>query len=97
MMASFKMTIAEDTPLWKEIGGLSSKARNAELYRLATTGLIAQLHSHSAIVQASSGQGVQKPVQSQVPPVSFSEPFAETTGGFFAVDFGEDLQFLTGN
>ena len=96
-MASFKMTIAEDTPLWKEIGALSSKARNAELYRLATTGLIAQIHSHSANVQAGSGQEVKKPVQSQVPPTSFSEPVAETAGGFLAVDFGEDLQFLTGN
>lgn len=96
-MATFKMTIAEDTPLWLAIGALSSKARNAELYRLATTGLIAQGHSHSANAQAGSGQVVQEPTQSQLITSSLSDQIKENTGGFLAVDFGDDLKFLTGN
>ncbi len=96
-MATFKMTIAEDTPLWLAIGALSSKARNAELYRLATTGLIAQGHSHNVNAQAGSGQVVQQPVQSQLTTASLSDPKPENSGGFLAVDFGEDLKFLNGN
>lgn len=96
-MATFKMTIAEDTPLWAAIGGLSSKARNAELYRLATTGLIAQSHSHSANAQAGSGQVVQQPVQSQQISASLPDQKAESSGGFLVVDFGDDLKFLAGN
>lgn len=96
-MATFKMTIAEDTPLWLAIGTLSSKARNAELYRLATTGLIAQGHSHSANAQASADQVVQQPVQSHLTPTSIPEPIAEVDGGFLTVDFAEDLHFLNAN
>lgn len=96
-MPTFKMTIAEDTPLWLAIGELSSKARNAELYRLATTGLIAQGHSHGANAHASSGQVVLQTVQSPTTTASSSEPIAENAGGFMTVDLGEDLKFLNAN
>lgn len=41
-MATFKFTIPDGTPLWGAVGHLPSKARNAEIYRLAATGLLMQ-------------------------------------------------------
>lgn len=56
MMPSFKMTIPSGTLLWKTIGELPSKARNAELYRLATAGVFAdgRLYQHGISQQSIS-------------------------------------------
>lgn len=96
-MATFKLTIAEDTPLWERIGGLSAKARNAELYRLATTGLIAQGHFQSFNQYEKSGQLATTPCQNTRQPSSNSVPVDDTGGSFISVDLGKDLLFLIGN
>ena len=96
-MATFKMTIAEGTPLWNAIGGLSSKARNAEIYRLATMGLFAQNLSPYAVPPVvdnalTQAQGSRTPEK-----VFIEDEMNEPQSSFMTVDLASDLKFLVGN
>jgi hypothetical protein len=87
-MPSFKMTIPEGTNLWNAIGSLPSKARNAELYRLAASGLIADTRGQQADVLV--GKPATKPENTNMP-TQIKE------SGFVSIDLENDLMGLLGN
>lgn len=86
-MASFKMTIPEGTNLWNAIGSLPAKARNAELYRLAATGLIADgRHQRAEMTNEAP------PSEHKMTPVKTSDEVTE----FMSIDLQDDLMGFLG-
>ena len=91
-MATFKFSIPDGTPLWGAVGHLPSKARNAEIYRLAATGLLMQNSDHQLKF---------------VEPPKCVEPRSEVgkdqiatsvdDSNFMKIDLGDDLLGMFGN
>lgn len=87
-MPSFKLTIAVGTPLWDALGTLPAKARNAEIYRLATTALLANQNANGRITEEkqTKAEAVYQETKTETP--------SPNTSNFIAVDFSDDLAMM---
>ena len=90
-MPSFKLTIPEGTPLWDSLGSLPAKARNAEIYRLATTALLSGNPSNG------SAQNKSPSVSEKTEVVETAEIVTSAKGNFINVDFADDLNAMLSN
>lgn len=89
-MATFKFSIPEGTDLWSAVGHLPSKARNAEIYRLAATGLLMQ--GHEPVVKSAKPIEVSAQTVSKI--ITDTADDVSEHSSFMAIDLGDALMSM---